>query len=757
MKKEKSCILKDDQRCFGCMSCVLKCPAQAISVYTDAEGFLRPVIDDEKCIKCGLCQTVCPIFHYQNCLNPKTEEQYICWANDREKSSSGGLFPVLAKFILQEKGYVCAATMKNGRLKHFVTNNPIDLEGMRKSKYFQSDTGCVFSEIELILKRGSLVLFVGTPCQIAGLKLFLKKPYSNLITADIICHGVPPPGLFQKYVDALLGQGTCVEAVSFRDKSLGWHQMSLKIQTNHGLYQCPASDDAFFRSFLCNMILRPSCYSCPFARYERVSDITLADAWCVRYFCPEWDDDKGMSLILLNTNRGKELFQKIRTALPFCRRISETWAKMGQTGLTEPVKAHMNRNAFFHDAIHHKDILNVFKNYMDTSRYIGLLNFHFENVNYGAVLTSFALNRLLNQKGYFAFNIDYIPEWMPKEKCNKNFELFRKRYLPRTYQCRTISDLYTLNSLFDTFIVGSDQVFRYRFTWKDDGAYFLKFVEDKKRKISYAASFGVPFWEGEALEKEIVNYWLHRFTALSVREDSGVSLIKEISGLTAEQVLDPVFLIHPNEYISLMENTEPSNKIVSYVISANIHESINNLIPGIENIFDDRSIEKWLESIYRSKYVVTDSFHGVCFALIFKKPVSVVVSDHLIAERIASLFRTFEMDERQILIYKKDLSLSDIQDHIIQNTINEDLLEKLRQKSLEWLLKSIQTPVRDLKEDAWFIAFEKQKKKNKKMYKWRALLYKIAYHFCWGRNRKRMKNAFIQARQYRRFLSRRSI
>ena len=311
----------EKKKCSGCHACYSICPKKCITMYEDEEGFWYPQIDKTHCIDCGVCRGICPAlkeFH----PNP-VGKAYACINKDeniRMKSSSGGVFTLVARAIIEQGGVVFGAAFDDDfSVCHIGIENEADLEKLRGSKYVQSKVSDAYTEVKKSLEAGRTVLFTGTPCQIGGLKAYLGKEYNNLVTQDIICHGVPSPIVWKKYVKYREKKASSkVEKVFFRNKSTGWKTFSVEFKFENGKrYQRLFREDAFMRGFLSNLCLRPSCYNCHFKSRERESDITLADFWGIEKECAAMYDNKGTSLVLVNSEKGKKLFDKIGDELIF--------------------------------------------------------------------------------------------------------------------------------------------------------------------------------------------------------------------------------------------------------------------------------------------------------------------------------------------------------------------------------------------------------------------------------------------------------
>ena len=346
--------ISEKRDCCGCSACVQRCPEQCITLREDAEGFLYPEVDKGRCIDCGLCEKVCPVLNQEEERQPlillaaKNKDQDI-----RMDSSSGGVFSLLAECIIDENGAVFGARFNDDwSVVHDFTKVKKDLSVFRGSKYVQSYIGDSFLQIEKMLKAGQKVMFTGTSCQVRGLKLFLRKDYPNLLTVDFICHGVPSPKVWKKYLNEILddsarravaGKNTVLSSslndmpvitgIAFRDKKLyGWKKYSFvvrgksasKADKNSVLLSDMVSSNAYMRVFLNNYCLRPSCYSCPAKGGKANSDITLADFWGIETFYPEFDDDKGVSLVVTNTLKGNRILQKIENQMDFINVVAST-------------------------------------------------------------------------------------------------------------------------------------------------------------------------------------------------------------------------------------------------------------------------------------------------------------------------------------------------------------------------------------------------------------------------------------------------
>ena len=307
------------EECTGCHGCYNVCPKKCIDMNFDEEGFLYPSIDSSKCVECGLCEKVCPIIH-----TVEVENEPIaigCYNKDekiRMNSSSGGIFTLISKLVIQTGGVVFGAEFdENYNVRHNYVDNMEDLHKFRGSKYVQSTIGSSYYDAKQFLEQGRQVLFSGTPCQIAGLKRYLQKDYDNLICQDIVCHGVPSTYVWEHYKN-FIANGRRISSVKFRDKSTGWKTYSLQIDFDDGSsYKDIGNENSYIKGFVRDFYLRPSCYECKYKTLHRESDITLADFWGIEANVPELDDNKGTSLIFINSDKGRIVFENIKKDIVF--------------------------------------------------------------------------------------------------------------------------------------------------------------------------------------------------------------------------------------------------------------------------------------------------------------------------------------------------------------------------------------------------------------------------------------------------------
>lgn len=314
MNKIEKIQLASTDQCTGCSACASICPTKSITMREDKEGFLQPHIDTDTCIKCHKCEKTCPIISPISIPTDFETQAFAAINKDdavRMRSSSGGMFHALAKWTIEQGGAVFGARFNDQwEVVHDYTESIEGIEPFMRSKYVQSRIGDTFKQAKQFLDQGRQVLFVGTPCQIGGLKSYLKKDYENLLAVDIICHGASSPKVWRESLKDTLKGDTLLD-FNFRDKQNGWKGFECVITTSAATQRKDPFENPYFRGFLKDVYQRPSCYTCKFRGVHRIADVTLADAWGIPNYCPEMDDNKGTSLLLLHTLKSTIIIDKI--------------------------------------------------------------------------------------------------------------------------------------------------------------------------------------------------------------------------------------------------------------------------------------------------------------------------------------------------------------------------------------------------------------------------------------------------------------
>lgn len=341
--------------CSGCEACSNICPKNCITMKNDEEGFKYPNVDLEKCIKCNMCLKVCSYENKNNIILDEERDVYAVKNKHKDihmNSSSGGVFTAISNYIIEQDGIIVGAKFSDEfSVEHSIASTKEERDMFRGSKYIQSNIKGKYKLIKKELLGGRKVLFVGNPCQVDGLNRYLGKKYGNLITLDFVCHGVPNYEIFRAHINNILKDYNAsiedIKQILFRDKSIEGSTKSLRIDFKDGrTYLKNEVNDEYYKLFSSNVILRPSCYNCLYCNTNRVSDITIGDFWGIEEVRPEFDDKLGVSLVIINTKKGKELFEVSKKDLNY-EKCTLGEARLRQPNLKNPTTPSKKRKLFF--------------------------------------------------------------------------------------------------------------------------------------------------------------------------------------------------------------------------------------------------------------------------------------------------------------------------------------------------------------------------------------------------------------------------
>lgn len=746
-------IDKAPKNCTGCSACMNACPKDAINISYENSFFYEPKVDYNKCVSCKKCVSVCPALDYTsfNSKNPKT---YAAYAHDAERktSASGGVFPVIAKWILQNGGYVCgAAWSENWDVHHIIIDNVEDLQKLKVSKYVQSYVGDVFTKIKELLSYGKTVLFSGTPCQNAGLRKFLGRDYDNLYMMDLLCHGAPSPRIWQDYLTKNFDKQN-IKEINFRSKENGWISTRKLVYDKSGSFV--KTDEAkpvgiFYEAFLNHKINNESCMECKYRYIPRPGDFTIGDFWHYPAFDKTLNDGKGLSVMLLNSKKTEALFENFKVDFKHCQRLNlkKQWEHIEVTNRS---RANTGRTLLFKN--YEKYGVNKSLELACGKHFDVALLSMFMGMNYGSGLVTYAINKILEKLGYSVLNVYKLHNAeVPLNAVNMNWRFaqrnyYMSRFFDKDESCRE------LNDAADAFVVGSDTLWWWADVDKTGFHYWLDFVEADKKKVSFCTSFAHSQHDAPRNVQRRLKYLYSRFDALSVREKDGVGILRDTYGVDSEYLLDPTLLLEKEEWEKLEKAavlTPPHTYVLVYVLDDSkdkkaayerIAESLKldvYKVPNPSRTKKTVELEDFLRLIANAAFVFTDSFHGTCFSVIFKKPFLTFRN----RARGGSRYKTFEeMELSDRLIDGADFDAALLSADIDFSLADAVIVQK-REKALKWLDTALKKQKSepsgaDKLYDYYHAELEARDESTIRLSRRFMRLYKKVYKICRGRIRK---------------------
>ncbi|MFI3300976.1 MAG: Coenzyme F420 hydrogenase/dehydrogenase, beta subunit C-terminal domain [Candidatus Gastranaerophilales bacterium] len=668
-----------------------------------------------------------------NLKNKKAEKYYAVMANDdiRQKSSSGGVFSCLAEEVLSQDGYVCGAYLdiNDWTVKHKIISSIEELDDLRGSKYVKSNIDNCYKDIKELLLSSKKVLFSGTPCHVAGLKSYLKDvDTSKLLTIDLVCHGTPSNEIFQKYLDDCFGKENLVD-YKFRDKALNSGCASSQAYLKNGE---TINNTSFYEGFSGNVYLNECCYRCHFATSERVGDITLADFWGIEAVSPKINDGKGVSLVLFNNEKGQNYLDLIKNQ---AYKLEEFDFDVLNNSPNYPLYrssiVHKNREYFYanFDKCKFRELVDKTLNRKFD---VAILGLWFAG-NYGGFLTYWALYKFLEKNNinpilidnYDMFELDFLRAGHADMR-----NLFLKYGFNLSPEYKNNLELYGINKICDKVVLGSDQVWNFYPIQHNYKNYYLDFANEDKIRIAYSSSFGnYPAPYPEEIKDEL-EFLINRFDAVSVREKTGVANLAELFNYNdGIMTLDPVFLIpecfDELEVNSKFYNKEHKDEIFAYTIYYS--EDKKNILNKLSSAFNvsyyqitdlsphrrseskrvateqktlkkleefwlncdmDATIEDFICKFKNCKFMLSDSFHAVCFAIIYKKDFICVANSKQSITRFHSILSMFNLQHRMVYKYDEQEIEQILEKKIDWQSVYE-ILEKEKEASANWLLEAL--------------------------------------------------------------------
>ncbi len=702
-------LRKAGKSCCGCFACCNACPQGAIGMGTDDRGLCSSFVDSSACVDCGLCVDKCPQIRTDRSNDPDPR-CYAFMADDAtvEASSSGGAFKVLADWMLSRGGYVCGVVYDEDMdARYVMTKDREIVERMRKSKYVFSEMVDVYEQVDKALKSGDEVLFVGCPCQVAAVKLFVKDQ-SNLYTVDLLCAGLPAKGIYRRYLDELSAEKKVVN-LSFRESDLPYGTLVVDYEdgTRKTVFK-----DPYFQGFLRNLFKSEACLNCVYAPTPRVGDLTIGDLWQYDKILFDVDAPYGISCVTVNNDRGEGLFKVLSEKASFLREIPLSFAKRFNR-FNEVRSGNLGSERFYYLLGRGYSVSKALDLVLNSKYDVAVTGF-WRVLNYGGDLSYYALYNVLSDMGLEPLMVESCNPAAtgtvtgPSRMITKYPEFSRAPWYPNKERQKEV------NLRVKNILVGSDQVWNPRLLSPEGlKTYTLDFAQPWRNTVAYAPSFGSLTYEDDSPGKAEHIELIKKIRHVSVRELSGVDICAEF-GVEAKHVLDPVMLCDQRHYMALIDRATmgfPRKYMVAFVRHINVHmdpmamsrhlgmQAISIGGPELDYnkavdypLFNVGNVENWLKAIYLSDFVLTDSYHCTAVAIYFKKPFISVYGRMAEANgrgRMSSLLSVLGLEDRLFKTTEDAIKAGAPKKEIDYDAV-EEKLSSFRAECLEWLKGSLE-------------------------------------------------------------------
>ncbi len=703
---------------------------------------MYPKVNHDTCIRCNLCNKVCPA-QSQELKNEAHPTCYATWNKDpaiRAQSSSGGVFSLLAGRILREGGYVCGAVIESGYVRHTLISHEEQLSALRGSKYVQSDMGDCYAKIKPLLQKKKTVFFTGTPCQVAGLRDFLRKDYATLLTADVVCHGTPSPLVWQRYLSSEFGNDP-IQYTHFRGKQTSWRYYNIEITSAAKHVYMPAYDHIFIKGFLSDLYLRPACYHCPYTSIPRQGDITLGDFWGIKEHAPHLDDDKGTSLILINSAAGRAAFDAIKGDLVTCEEVPLDFAKKHNPVLTRPSKEHPERYNFFRSLeMKHFDFKRNTEQILKGGAEVAILYSDWRS-GFGSCLSAYALQHTIHEIGYPSKLLHFTHDTDEKPAAALAIESFAKEHIVSTEPIHSKQQAEKLNERFATFLLSSEIKVCDPKDYTSHQNTF-NFVLPDKKLMAFGLSAEASWENSTPLQREAFAYGFNRFDALSTCTPALFDALPEM-GLAVTKSLDALFLCDADFWVQLADSCKDSHTepYIAGCLSSGIDQEAHNLgSHSLIDIKDASSVTHWIKLIRDCDALLCDDYHALCMAIIFQKPFIVVEGREPLSARLMNLLDFCQLSHRALPMAK-----------ITEETLYQEFPTNLRhliEENRHFLEKHLSTACQNNRLTyAMMLNLENQRMLRGIRFKYLRLVvwkYKILVQLSWGKRRNYYKHTLAK-------------